>query len=144
MAVLLNIIYYFNVCFSECVVLECFGWLEFPTLAIVMVTVFQILILISCMYFFFIGGTFYLIFLVQFCIILSGTAYFSSTELLYRSDFFPGLGWMLEKKTWLELEDKWPKTWVNKLPIKITRIIFKHKQHSTLQQVGNSGVFKMS
>lgn len=31
-------------------------------------------------------------------------------ELLYRSDFFPGLGWMLEKKTWLELEDKWPKT----------------------------------
>lgn len=31
-------------------------------------------------------------------------------ELLYRSDFFPGLGWMLEKKTWLELEDKWPRT----------------------------------
>lgn len=31
-------------------------------------------------------------------------------ELLYRTDFFPGLGWMLEKKVWLELEDKWPKT----------------------------------
>lgn len=34
----------------------------------------------------------------------------NDAELLYRSDFFPGLGWMLEKKTWLELEDKWPKT----------------------------------
>ncbi|CAH1789143.1 unnamed protein product [Owenia fusiformis] len=31
-------------------------------------------------------------------------------ELLYRTDFFPGLGWMLEKSTWLELEPKWPKT----------------------------------
>jgi alpha-1,3-mannosyl-glycoprotein beta-1,2-N-acetylglucosaminyltransferase len=31
-------------------------------------------------------------------------------ELLYRTDFFPGLGWMLERKTWLEIEDKWPKT----------------------------------
>lgn len=31
-------------------------------------------------------------------------------ELLYRTDFFPGLGWMLEKKTWLEMENKWPKT----------------------------------
>ena len=24
-------------------------------------------------------------------------------EALYRSDFFPGLGWMLTKSTWLEL-----------------------------------------
>lgn len=31
-------------------------------------------------------------------------------ELLYRTDFFPGLGWMMEQKTWLELEPKWPKT----------------------------------
>ncbi|XP_021347461.1 alpha-1,3-mannosyl-glycoprotein 2-beta-N-acetylglucosaminyltransferase-like isoform X2 [Mizuhopecten yessoensis] len=29
-------------------------------------------------------------------------------ELLYRSDFFPGLGWMMEKKIWLELGPKWP------------------------------------
>jgi len=29
-------------------------------------------------------------------------------ELLYRSDFFPGLGWMLLRETWLELRDKWP------------------------------------
>lgn len=29
-------------------------------------------------------------------------------ELLYRSDFFPGLGWMMEKHVWLELGPKWP------------------------------------
>ncbi|CAI9104839.1 OLC1v1003611C1 [Oldenlandia corymbosa var. corymbosa] len=28
---------------------------------------------------------------------------------LYRSDFFPGLGWMLSKSTWDELSPKWPK-----------------------------------
>ncbi|XP_060073454.1 alpha-1,3-mannosyl-glycoprotein 2-beta-N-acetylglucosaminyltransferase-like [Ylistrum balloti] len=31
-------------------------------------------------------------------------------ELLYRSDFFPGLGWMMERKTWLEIGPKWPIT----------------------------------
>lgn len=30
-------------------------------------------------------------------------------ELLYRTDFFPGLGWMLLKEMWDELEPKWPK-----------------------------------
>lgn len=29
-------------------------------------------------------------------------------KLLYRSDFFPGLGWMLTHKLWLELMHKWP------------------------------------
>ncbi|KAJ8288060.1 hypothetical protein COCON_G00007190 [Conger conger] len=29
-------------------------------------------------------------------------------ELLYRTDFFPGLGWMLMKEMWTELEPKWP------------------------------------
>ncbi|XP_056154345.1 alpha-1,3-mannosyl-glycoprotein 2-beta-N-acetylglucosaminyltransferase b [Lampris incognitus] len=29
-------------------------------------------------------------------------------ELLYRTDFFPGLGWMLLKEMWNELEPKWP------------------------------------
>ncbi|XP_041356085.1 alpha-1,3-mannosyl-glycoprotein 2-beta-N-acetylglucosaminyltransferase-like [Gigantopelta aegis] len=32
------------------------------------------------------------------------------SELLYRSDFFPGLGWMIERSTWEELEPKWPET----------------------------------
>ncbi|VAH69139.1 unnamed protein product [Triticum turgidum subsp. durum] len=30
-------------------------------------------------------------------------------KALYRSDFFPGLGWMLTKSTWMELSPKWPK-----------------------------------
>ncbi|XP_029369269.1 alpha-1,3-mannosyl-glycoprotein 2-beta-N-acetylglucosaminyltransferase b isoform X2 [Echeneis naucrates] len=29
-------------------------------------------------------------------------------DLLYRTDFFPGLGWMLLKDAWDELEPKWP------------------------------------
>lgn len=29
-------------------------------------------------------------------------------DLLYRSDFFPGLGWMLKKSVWNELAPKWP------------------------------------
>lgn len=33
----------------------------------------------------------------------------SRPELLYRTDFFPGLGWMLSKKLWSELSIKWPK-----------------------------------
>uniref|UniRef100_A0A3P8U465 Alpha-1,3-mannosyl-glycoprotein 2-beta-N-acetylglucosaminyltransferase n=1 Tax=Amphiprion percula TaxID=161767 RepID=A0A3P8U465_AMPPE len=29
-------------------------------------------------------------------------------DLLYRTDFFPGLGWMLVREVWDELEPKWP------------------------------------
>lgn len=29
-------------------------------------------------------------------------------ELLHRTDFFPGLGWMFERSLWLELGPKWP------------------------------------
>ncbi|XP_049606443.1 alpha-1,3-mannosyl-glycoprotein 2-beta-N-acetylglucosaminyltransferase b [Syngnathus scovelli] len=32
----------------------------------------------------------------------------SKTALLHRTDFFPGLGWMLLKELWEELEPKWP------------------------------------
>uniref|UniRef100_A0A1A8NE72 Alpha-1,3-mannosyl-glycoprotein 2-beta-N-acetylglucosaminyltransferase n=1 Tax=Nothobranchius pienaari TaxID=704102 RepID=A0A1A8NE72_9TELE len=32
----------------------------------------------------------------------------SRAKLLYRTDFFPGLGWMLLKELWEELEPKWP------------------------------------
>ncbi|CAN7936964.1 unnamed protein product [Ixodes hexagonus] len=32
------------------------------------------------------------------------------SEQLHRSDFFPGLGWMLTKDLWLELQTKWPKS----------------------------------
>lgn len=33
----------------------------------------------------------------------------SASELLYRSDFFPGLGWMMTKELWNELAPKWPR-----------------------------------
>ncbi|XP_014245534.1 alpha-1,3-mannosyl-glycoprotein 2-beta-N-acetylglucosaminyltransferase-like [Cimex lectularius] len=32
----------------------------------------------------------------------------NSPELLHRTDFFPGLGWMLTKEIWAELAPKWP------------------------------------
>ncbi|XP_027867925.1 alpha-1,3-mannosyl-glycoprotein 2-beta-N-acetylglucosaminyltransferase a [Xiphophorus couchianus] len=32
----------------------------------------------------------------------------SQPALLYRTDFFPGLGWMLLREAWEELEPKWP------------------------------------
>lgn len=32
-------------------------------------------------------------------------------DLLYRTDFFPGLGWMLTKSLWLELCNKWPRSY---------------------------------
>jgi len=31
-----------------------------------------------------------------------------AVDLLYRSDFFPGLGWLLTRKIWNEFADKWP------------------------------------
>ncbi|XP_026474670.1 alpha-1,3-mannosyl-glycoprotein 2-beta-N-acetylglucosaminyltransferase [Ctenocephalides felis] len=34
-----------------------------------------------------------------------------ASTLLYRTDFFPGLGWMLTKDLWLELAPKWPKSY---------------------------------
>ncbi|XP_017025298.1 alpha-1,3-mannosyl-glycoprotein 2-beta-N-acetylglucosaminyltransferase [Drosophila kikkawai] len=34
----------------------------------------------------------------------------SQPELLYRTDFFPGLGWMLTRDLWAELSVKWPKS----------------------------------
>ncbi|XP_035226850.1 alpha-1,3-mannosyl-glycoprotein 2-beta-N-acetylglucosaminyltransferase-like [Stegodyphus dumicola] len=42
-------------------------------------------------------------------------------ELLYRSDFFPGLGWMLTKSLWRELAPKWPKA----LVFPILNVLFK-------------------
>jgi alpha-1,3-mannosyl-glycoprotein beta-1,2-N-acetylglucosaminyltransferase len=34
----------------------------------------------------------------------------NSPELLYRSDFFPGLGWMMSRELWSEIGPKWPKS----------------------------------
>jgi len=35
----------------------------------------------------------------------------NAAELLYRTDFFPGLGWMLTKELWDELSVKWPRSY---------------------------------
>lgn len=35
----------------------------------------------------------------------------NGTGLLYRTDFFPGLGWMLTKELWEELGPKWPRSY---------------------------------
>lgn len=35
----------------------------------------------------------------------------NAADLLYRTDFFPGLGWMLTKNLWLELMPKWPRSY---------------------------------
>lgn len=34
---------------------------------------------------------------------------FFSEDLLHRSDFFPGLGWLLTKEVWNEIKNNWPK-----------------------------------
>jgi alpha-1,3-mannosyl-glycoprotein beta-1,2-N-acetylglucosaminyltransferase len=36
------------------------------------------------------------------------TQFVHDSEVLYRSDFFPGLGWMLTKAVWDELAPQWP------------------------------------
>ncbi|KAK6620244.1 hypothetical protein RUM44_006645 [Polyplax serrata] len=42
----------------------------------------------------------------------------SQADLLHRTDFFPGLGWMLTSSVWAELSVKWPKSywddWIRK------------------------------
>ena len=35
-------------------------------------------------------------------------AYAGEPSALHRSDFFPGLGWLLTRQLWSELEPKWP------------------------------------
>lgn len=35
----------------------------------------------------------------------------NATDLLYRTDFFPGLGWMITNDLWSELGKKWPRSY---------------------------------
>jgi len=53
---------------------------------------------------------------------------FCVVELLYRTDFFPGLGWMLERSVWQELEPKWPITYV------CWQCVHNHHYHMTFCQ----------
>ena len=45
-----------------------------------------------------------------------------TTDVLYRTDFFPGLGWMLTKALWKELKPKWPLKYVHTISIDHTCI----------------------
>jgi len=44
---------------------------------------------------------------------MSNVVFAYCTELLHRTDFFPGLGWMLLRATWLELRHNWPAVYVS-------------------------------
>ena len=50
-------------------------------------------------------------------------------EALYRSSFFPGLGWMLHRRVWAELRSKWPKAywddWLREPPQQAGREIIR-------------------
>lgn len=35
----------------------------------------------------------------------------SNSTMLYRTDFFPGLGWMLTRRLWEEIEGRWPESY---------------------------------
>ena len=35
----------------------------------------------------------------------------NGSSILYRTDFFPGLGWMMTKEVWNEIGPKWPKSY---------------------------------
>ncbi|THF96230.1 hypothetical protein TEA_010165 [Camellia sinensis var. sinensis] len=55
--------------------------------------------------------------------------------MLYRSDFFPGLGWMLAKSTWDELSPKWTKAYpcgVLSHSLLLTLSYFSHTRSYTM------------
>lgn len=64
-------------------------------------------------------------------------------DLLYRTDFFPGLGWMLTKKFWLELKPKWPLTfwddWLREPEQRKDRVCIRPEVSRT-KTIGKKGV----
>ena len=70
----------------------------------------------------------------------------SDPARLFRSDFFPGLGWMLTRATWMELSSKWPRAywddWLrepkNRQGRHIIRPEFSRTFHFGSQGVSNS------
>jgi len=45
------------------------------------------------------------------------------SKQLYRSDFFPGLGWLMTRKLWEELVPKWPKAVIYNIISRVTCIL---------------------
>ncbi|XP_073845135.1 alpha-1,3-mannosyl-glycoprotein 2-beta-N-acetylglucosaminyltransferase [Musca autumnalis] len=67
----------------------------------------------------------------------------SHPELLYRTDFFPGLGWMLTRELWQELSVKWPKSfwddWIRHPEQRKNRVCIR-PEISRTQTFGKVGV----
>ena len=68
-------------------------------------------------------------------------------ELIHRSDFFPGLGWMLTRDFWLEIRDKWPKAfwddWLRRPEIRKDRACIRPEVSRTaMSHNGKVGVSK--
>ncbi|NP_001079358.1 mannosyl (alpha-1,3-)-glycoprotein beta-1,2-N-acetylglucosaminyltransferase S homeolog [Xenopus laevis] len=65
------------------------------------------------------------------------------TSLLYRSDFFPGLGWLLLRELWEELEPKWPSAfwddWVRRPEQRLDRACVRPELSRT-RTFGRKGV----
>ncbi|KAE8584999.1 hypothetical protein XENTR_v10021192 [Xenopus tropicalis] len=64
-------------------------------------------------------------------------------SLLYRSDFFPGLGWLLLRELWEELEPKWPSAfwddWVRRPEQRLERACVRPELSRT-RTFGRKGV----
>lgn len=67
-----------------------------------------------------------------------------SPDLLYRSDFFPGLGWMMSKELWNELGPKWPRAfwddWIRNPEQRLNRACIRPElpRSSTFGKIGVS------
>jgi alpha-1,3-mannosyl-glycoprotein beta-1,2-N-acetylglucosaminyltransferase len=64
-------------------------------------------------------------------------------QQLYRSDFFPGLGWMLPRRVWVELQPKWPAAywddWLREPAQRQGRHVIRPEVSRTLH-IGREGV----
>ncbi|XP_026742000.1 alpha-1,3-mannosyl-glycoprotein 2-beta-N-acetylglucosaminyltransferase [Trichoplusia ni] len=69
----------------------------------------------------------------------------SHPELLHRTDFFPGLGWVLRRETWTKLEPKWPAAFFDdwlRNPVNIDRKACIRPEVSRTYSFGKVGVSK--
>ncbi|KAI1710849.1 GNT-I family domain-containing protein [Ditylenchus destructor] len=64
-------------------------------------------------------------------------------EQLYRTDFFPGLGWMLTSELWDELSSKWPKMywddWMRQGRVRKERVCIRPEVSRTLHNMSVAG-----
>uniref|UniRef100_A0A183C1Y3 Alpha-1,3-mannosyl-glycoprotein 2-beta-N-acetylglucosaminyltransferase n=2 Tax=Globodera pallida TaxID=36090 RepID=A0A183C1Y3_GLOPA len=64
-------------------------------------------------------------------------------DKLWRTDFFPGLGWMLAAETWRELAEKWPDAywddWLRRPDIRKNRVCIRPEQSRTLHNLQVAG-----